>query len=414
MQATKTFQFNKIYSLIQIMLYKMKYLFSSFLLLLCIKTSIAQYTDVINSKRPGFSDSPYSIGTRVYQIEGGFFYKNINNRLYYDQITNQTIEYNSKSYGSDITIRGGLFFERLEFNLDFAFENEDRNNIKPIEFNQSEIGISKLTFGAKYLIFKPKYKEMSKEIRSWKARHSFDKKRLIPAVGIYVGVNTNFLNDLYKNPEGISPKIAIYTQNDITNRLIFLMNFVGDKLFTYESENSYIFTLTYTFTEQLSLFIEHQGFFRKNVPNDYQVGGGAAYLFNKNLQIDASFRAILDERSDLTYMAGAGLSWRLDRHEDKIIRKKIDNNEPELDDSGKKGFFGKMKSGVGGLFSKKKSKGGKRRTIKKVKAKTRDLTPPVNKKANKARKKQSKRMAKQQNKLDKANRKANKNIEEDN
>ncbi len=34
----------------------------------------AQYTNVINSNRPGFSESPYSVGTGIYQLETGVFY----------------------------------------------------------------------------------------------------------------------------------------------------------------------------------------------------------------------------------------------------------------------------------------------------------------------------------------------------
>jgi len=34
----------------------------------------AQYTNVINSNRPGFSESPYSVGSGIYQLETGFFY----------------------------------------------------------------------------------------------------------------------------------------------------------------------------------------------------------------------------------------------------------------------------------------------------------------------------------------------------
>ena len=45
----------------------------------CFQISSAQYTELINSKRPGFSDSPYSVGTGVYQVEAGLFYKNIGN-----------------------------------------------------------------------------------------------------------------------------------------------------------------------------------------------------------------------------------------------------------------------------------------------------------------------------------------------
>ena len=43
-------------------------------------------------------------------------------------------------------------------------------------------GIRKLTIGAKYLIYEQKYKDKSKEIRSWVERNRFDFKRLIPTV----------------------------------------------------------------------------------------------------------------------------------------------------------------------------------------------------------------------------------------
>jgi len=39
------------------------------------QTLLAQYTNIINSNRPGFSESPYSVGTRVYQLETSLFYR---------------------------------------------------------------------------------------------------------------------------------------------------------------------------------------------------------------------------------------------------------------------------------------------------------------------------------------------------
>ena len=39
-------------------------------------TVFAQYTDVINSNKPGFSESPYSVGKGVYQFESNVFLRN--------------------------------------------------------------------------------------------------------------------------------------------------------------------------------------------------------------------------------------------------------------------------------------------------------------------------------------------------
>lgn len=165
--------------------------------------------------------------------------------------------------GTDITIRTSKFLEKLELNLDLNFVYEDRDYTIPTADNISKLGLSRLTIGAKYLVYSPKYADKSKEIRSWKKRTSYDWKRLIPAVGVYAGLNTNFLSSLHKNPEGLSPRVAIFTQSDITDRFVVLINLIADKLFTDESENSYILTATYTLNRQFSVFAENQGFLRK-------------------------------------------------------------------------------------------------------------------------------------------------------
>lgn len=388
----------------------MKSLFTTIFLLFFLQIGWAQYTEVINSKRPGFSDTPYSVGTKVYQVEGGLFYKNVGNFLFFDPISNETFEYGSTGIGTDIVFRTGQFFERLEFNLDLAVQNESRDYTKPTVFSESGFGLSKLTIGAKYLLFQPEYTDKTKEIHSWKARNSFDKKRLIPAVGVYGGFNTNLLHEMYKNAGGVSPRFAIFTQNDLSNRLIVLTNFIMDNLFTDQSENSYIITVTYSLTEKWSAFGENQGFFRKNVPNDFQFGAGGAYLINNNMQADFSARMIFDERNDSSYLIGAGISWRLDKHKDKIITAKTDNNEPLVEE--KKGIFGGLFAG--GLFKKNKNNSTKMRSVKTSKVKTRSLVPPVNKKAQKAKKKQNKRLIKEQKAREKAEKKYNKKAKDSN
>jgi hypothetical protein len=386
----------------------MKSFFTTLLLLLLAEFSYGQYTEVINSRRPGFSDTPYSLGTKVYQVEAGLFYKNVGNYLYYDPILEQSISYSGSSFGTDITFRTGQFFERLEFSLDMAVASESRDYTRPEVVNKSAFGFSRLTLGAKYLVYKPEYADKSKEIRSWKARHSFDKRRLIPAVGVYAGLNTNLLTELHKNPEGISPRFGLYTQNDLSNRLIVLFNFIADKVFTEEAENTYIMTVTYTLHENWSVFAENQGFFRKNVPNDFQFGAGGAYLINPNMQADFSARMIFDERGDNTYLIGGGLSWRLDKHKDKIIVGKVDNDENIMPQE-KKSFFNTITFGL--FAGKKSSNSGKMRQVKTSKVKTRDLQAPVNKKAQKARKKQNQRLVKEQKQKEKAQKKHNKKSE---
>ena len=387
----------------------MKPFLTTLLLLLVAEFSYGQYTEVINSRRPGFSDSPYSVGTKVYQVEAGLFYKDIGGFQYWDPFEEETISYSGSSFGSDITFRTGQFFEQLEFLLDMAIVSENRDFTSPEIYNASAFGFSKLTIGAKYMLYKPEYADKSKEIRSWKARHSFDKRRLIPAVGVYAGLNTNLLTELHKNPEGVSPRFGIYTQNDLSDRLIVLLNFISDKAFTNEAENSYIITVTYTLHQNWSIFGENQGFFRKNVPNDFQFGAGGAYLINPNMQADLSARMIFDERGENTYIIGGGISWRLDKHQDKVIVGEVDNNEDGMMPKEKKSFWNTITFGL--FAGNKSSSSGDMRQVKTAKAKTRSIEAPVNKKAQKARKKQNDRMVKEQKKKEKAQKKYNKKSE---
>ncbi len=53
----------------------MKNVFITLIVLFSLQNINAQYTEVINSKRPGLSESPYGIGTKVFQMETGMFYQ---------------------------------------------------------------------------------------------------------------------------------------------------------------------------------------------------------------------------------------------------------------------------------------------------------------------------------------------------
>ena len=54
--------------------YKKRYIL---ILILICSPLYSQYTEVINSNRPGFSESPYSVGTGVYQLETNVFYRKV-------------------------------------------------------------------------------------------------------------------------------------------------------------------------------------------------------------------------------------------------------------------------------------------------------------------------------------------------
>ena len=206
----------------------MQRLLAIFLLLFCFQLTGAQYTELINSRRPGFSESPFSVGTDVLQFEGGLFYRDIN-----DRGTSVT------SYGSDIMIRYSKFLEKLEVNLHTTFQHDDIDfsdafiMADPTLEDASKFGIGRLTIGAKYLVYSPKYVDKSKEVRSWKRKMAYDWKRLIPAVAVYAGANLP-IGEYYIGgnfpklvKEEFSPRIAIFTQNNFTDKFVFVTN-LGD------------------------------------------------------------------------------------------------------------------------------------------------------------------------------------------
>jgi len=289
----------------------------------------AQYTEIINSKRPGFSESPYSIGTDVFQFETGLFYRSSNN---------ESLIARPNTIGGELFFRYGKFIERLEFNAKIAYQNDEVKNDEvknPFGPNYNIHGISELTIGAKYLIFQQKYTDKSKEIRSWKRRVAFDKKRLIPSVGAFVGVNTNFLGDGFKENE-LSLKGAVLLQNDFSDRLVLLTNLIADKILSESNEYSYIATMTYALNFKWSYFIENQGIFKKGYSPKFHFGTGLAYLFSNNLQLDASVRTNFFDDYSFLY-SSIGAAWRLDNHSDEIINKSSPRGQ--ISNNRKKGNF---------------------------------------------------------------------------
>ncbi len=306
-------------------------------LLLSSLNNYSQYTEVINSRRPGLSQSPYAIGINVLQGEGGLFYES-------SEINNVS---STTGFGSNIFIRYGKFTEKLEVNLDMGIKSDAVSFDNPLLEDKNYFGLRKLTIGAKYLFYSPTYTDKSKEIRSSRKRRAFDKKRLLPAVALYAGLNTNFLGENYKQ-EGMSPTAAILLQNDLTDQFVLVTNLYADYIGQDNSEYGFIVTGTFASSPLWSIFGEAKGVFQED-NNDFLFGAGVAYLYSADLQFDASIRTNLNADTSVTY-GGIGVSWRWDRHQDEL------KESP-------KASKGKKKTGgfLSRTFGKKKKRRKKRR-----------------------------------------------------
>ncbi|WP_405565603.1 transporter [Polaribacter sp. Asnod6-C07] len=316
-----------------------------FFFLLCFSSIYSQYTEVINSNKPGFSESPYSVGTGVYQFESNMFFRNTSIEPTFSR---------PQSLGFDMLFRTSFFLEKLEINAQASYQ-KDKITFKNIfTSHYYTTGLSKFTVGAKYLIFQQEYEDKSKEVRSWKKRFAFDKKRLIPSVAIYAGLNTNFVSEFYEK-ESMSPKVGVLLQNNLSSKFNVITNIYYDEIGTDFAEFSYIITGTYNFSDRWSSFLENQTVF-KEYQNNTNLGFGLAYLFSKDLQINSSVR-LLSEGQSTGFYGGFGVSYRINKHKDSY--KELDENGREIKDSPvsnynkkQKGFF----SRIFGIFTKKEEK----------------------------------------------------------
>ncbi|WP_281234520.1 transporter [Flavobacterium gelatinilyticum] len=289
----------------------------------------AQYTDVINSNRPGKSMSAYSVGKSVIQGEIGVYgIKEKHNLLGYD----------ASGFGTDLSIRYGAFLEKLEFMLDVQYQMENFDtpytSYKKNNFRQT-------TLGAKYLIYDP-YKNYKREVNiySYKANRNFQWRELIPAVSVYAGANfVGADNPYYFSPDGaISPKVSIMTQNLLGGGAwVFVTNIIADYIGTDYPSYGYILTLTHGFNDRWSGFVENQGY-KSDFYSDAIVRGGAAYLLTPNMQVDASISTNFKDTPSILY-GGVGFSWRYDgwykqRQENNKAQekaKKNPENEKKID-----------------------------------------------------------------------------------
>lgn len=308
---------------------------STLCLLLSLITlqAFSQYTDVINSNRPGVSRSAFSVGTNVVQFEVGPY-------MIKEKRT-PAASYEVDGFGVDFAARYGLIWEELELNVEGTFQSDTKTYASNISAEDDRANFKFLTIGAKYLVYDP-YKNSENEkpnLYSWKANNRFKWKSLIPAVSVYAGANYDTKNNPYTAPgiEGFSPKVMIATQHNFSGGWVFVMNFIKDRIGTDQSDFQYIVTLTHSFSPKWVVFGETQGiqsdFYADNL---FRFGGG--YLWSKNFQLDTS---VVFNTKDTPSVLGInlGMSYRLDFHKDK----EIDNGTSAKDEGDRRSRKNKSK-----------------------------------------------------------------------
>jgi hypothetical protein len=269
----------------------------------------AQYTDVINSNRPGESFGAYGVGTHVLQFETGLAFGQDNHVS--PLIPNRSLlEYQYQ-------IRYGLLMERLEILLDGTFANaEDQLLRGGIQTTSNFSNFKSNTLGIKYLLYDPNIQKAidGPNLYSWKKNNLPQWSDLVPAVSIYFGMNLNFGDNPFnfeREPNG-SPKAAVITQHNIGRRWVLVSNLIADKPTTDFPAYAGIFTLTHSIYERAGIFAEFQTYI-SDLYSDEILRGGFTFLAGKNLQLDVS-GLINFKDSPERWRAGVGVSYRIDMH----------------------------------------------------------------------------------------------------
>jgi hypothetical protein len=268
---------------------------------LIISTSqYAQYTDIINSNRPGKSMSAFSVGKTVIQAEVG---------LYGIREKHDLSRYEANGFGTELDVRYGAFFDQFEFTLNTQYQYDWYQ--APL-INDTRGGFKQVTVGAKYLVYDPFIKQDKPNVYSWKANHKFNFKQFIPAVAVYAGLNFNLGDNPFTFPTDrtISPKVMVITQHHFGSKWVWVNNIIADKYMTDYPTLGIISTMTRGFNMRWSGFLEFQGY-KSDWYADTVFRLGAAYLVRENIQLDASFTKNVKDTPSLL-LANVGMAWRFD------------------------------------------------------------------------------------------------------
>lgn len=282
-----------------------------FLLIFLLKINLgySQFTDIINSNRPGNSSGAFSVGKDILQLENGFYFTNEKHQL---------LNYDIEGYGTEFKIRYGFLYEKLEVIIsgNYQSDNLSDNRYNPAN-NINRKNFKKFKIGAKYLIYDPKKGITEKpNVYSYFADKKFKWKNLIPAISVYGGLNIDSKNNPFvsSNVSGISPSLAIFTQSNFTNRSVITTNVIFERIGSNQNDFEYIISLTHAFNESFIGFIETHGI-KSDFYADNKLGFGVAYLFNDNLQLDLG--AILNFKdTPKIFQMSLGISYRLNLYKE--------------------------------------------------------------------------------------------------
>lgn len=279
-----------------------------FLLVLSAITTQAQYTDIINSNKPGRSMGAYSVGRKVAQVESD---------IYYETNKHDLLGLSQENLGLNYMVRYGVWRDQFEIVGDgtLLYSNRSTDGV-----SSGKLGFQRTTFGVKYLFYDPVFLS-DINVYSWKANAEFKWRKLIPAISLYAGVNllekNRYLYEVMNESYPIAtPKAMIILQSHPLKEVALVLNIIGTNIASQHAQYSYVFTLTHNlYDDRWSIYLENEGI-TSDYYKDSLLRGGVSYLIDENIQINATIGASW-KTTPTRYMGGIGFSYRFyDRYKD--------------------------------------------------------------------------------------------------
>jgi hypothetical protein len=268
--------------------------------------ALSQYTETINSNRPGASQGAFSVGRQVVQGETGIDFGND---------THSLLNTDTDIFGFNLGLRYGLLIETLELNANIRYQVNNVSFTSGNANGETLNGLENMQLGAKYLVYDPyKYENDEPNLYSYHANHRFKWRSLIPAVSVYASAIFDYTNNPFLPviEDGVSPNIALITQHN-WGRWVWVNNLIADRISTDFPSYIWITTMTHSFNPKISGFAEFQ-LIDGDLYADYLARLGGAYLITKDFQVDVS-GLINFKDTPSRWNIGFGLSYRLDFHD---------------------------------------------------------------------------------------------------
>lgn len=294
-----------------------KYIYIILLFICFTFTSYGQYTEVINSNRPGVTIGAFGVSKSILQIEYGF--QGISS-------THSVKNYKANSNQYELDIRKGVLNDNLELFVNARFTQSDSTvNKLTTSYRRQVNDLSQLRIGLKYLLWDP-YKGTNlgeRNIYSWRANKVIRLRNFIPSIALWASTSFNLKDNAFMNNPMVSkfsPAAGIITQSQLndywtwTNNA-FVFNLLDKPAFYYDIRSSVIKGFK---NSRWSIFIEQNAIYGDQYA-DLILRSGVAYLSYENLQFDL-YAGYNVKSTPRLLSLGFGGSFRIDKSDQKRLK----------------------------------------------------------------------------------------------